>query len=185
MPFSPEGEHTLRRAIGADSEITCDVPEAALVRIVETTRNIILKWSLKLHADGILGDGLSFKSEERDAAKQTSYNITNFYAPVHNPQIQQNVADSVQVAYRNWTDRATLDEFLDLLERNMSSLSLAPPVSQELQAEMKTVKAQIASPRPRHPAIKEALSSIRRILEGAGGGMAAQLLPQLIRLLSG
>lgn len=74
--FSPEQERILMsmqegfaplrplRTIGANK----------LIAILNTIRTRILEWSLSLEAEGILGDGLSFSSKEKQAAMQ-SHNI--------------------------------------------------------------------------------------------------------------
>jgi hypothetical protein len=44
------------------------LPKSGLVRILDSVRNSILDWSLKLEADGILGEGMSFSSQEKEVA---------------------------------------------------------------------------------------------------------------------
>ncbi|MEH7440648.1 hypothetical protein V7182_24665, partial [Neobacillus drentensis] len=39
-------------------------------QIIDTVRNIILEWSLKLEEDGIVGEGLSFSDKEKEEAKK-------------------------------------------------------------------------------------------------------------------
>lgn len=183
MPFPSKTEKQLREAIEFDTEITLIVPSTALVRIVDTVRTIILNWALKLQDDGILGEGLSFNAKEQEAASKTSYNLANFYGPVQSSLIQQDTEHSIQVSSGQQPDIKTLREFFEALKKQIDSISLTPEAKRELEAEIKTAEAQVNSPRPRHPAIRETLTSIKRILEGAGGGMVAQLLVQLAKLL--
>jgi len=49
-----------------------------LFGILETVRNIVLKWSLKLGQDGIMGEGMTFTGEEVHKASTATYNIRNF-----------------------------------------------------------------------------------------------------------
>ena len=44
------------------------IPKSGLVRILDSVRNTILDWSLKLEADGILGEGMSFNEHEKEVA---------------------------------------------------------------------------------------------------------------------
>lgn len=46
--------------------------------ILDSVRNLILEWSLKLEADGILGEGMAFNQQEKQAAMSNTYNIENF-----------------------------------------------------------------------------------------------------------
>lgn len=64
-------------------------------------------------------------------------------------------------------------DFLSQLEKIAPTLNLAEDADQELQAEIVTLKAQVESPKPKKRIIQESLSSIRSILEGTGGALAA------------
>lgn len=183
MPFPSKIAQQLREAIDFDAEITLVVPSTALVRIVDTVRTIILNWALKLEDDGILGEGLSFSAKEKETADMTSYNIANFYGPVQGSQIQQDTVGSIQISSGQQLDIKALREFLGALKKQIDSIGLTPEGKRELNAEIKTAEAQADSPRPRQPAIRETLTSIKRILEGAGGGIVTQLLTELAKLL--
>lgn len=64
-------------------------------------------------------------------------------------------------------------DFLRQLEATAPALNLPAEESQELTAEIITLKAQVESPRPKKHIIRESLHSVRTILEGAGGNLAA------------
>lgn len=57
--------------------------------IIDTVRNIVLDWSLKLEQEGILGDGLHFTPEEKNIASSLTVNIQNYYNQKSDLQIQQ------------------------------------------------------------------------------------------------
>lgn len=183
MPFSAKTEQQLRKAIDFQTQITLMVPSTGLVRIVDAVRTIILNWSMKLEEDGILGERLSFTNRERETAGKISYNINNFYGPVQSPQIQQQTSKSFQISSVHEFEIASLKGFLAAVSDQIEALNLSSEAKQELNAEVTTANAQAESPKPKHSIIRESLSSIRRILEGAGSGMAAQLLTQLGTLL--
>lgn len=65
-------------------------------QIIDTVRNIILEWSLKLEEDGIMGEGLSFSDKEKQEASRQNYNINNFYGNASGIQFQQNSPNSTQ-----------------------------------------------------------------------------------------
>ena len=183
MPFSRRTERKLSEAIGFDTQVTMMAPSTALVRIVDSVRTVILNWSLKLEEDGILGDGVSFSSGEKEAAKKTSYNINNFYGSVESAQIQQESQGSLQSLESHPVDLGALRGLLERITESLDEISIDAETAGELSAEIQTLKAQTISPRPKQSIIKEGIVSLRRILEGAGGGVAAQLLTQLISLL--
>lgn len=57
---------------------TLIVDKSQIEGILDAVRNEILNWSLALESQGILGDGMSFSTEEVDKAKSTVYNIQSF-----------------------------------------------------------------------------------------------------------
>jgi hypothetical protein len=64
-------------------------------------------------------------------------------------------------------------DFISRLETALPELGLPDEESQELTAEVATIRAQIESPKPKKNIIRESLGSVRAILVGAGGNMVA------------
>lgn len=59
--------------------------------IIETVRNILLEWSLKLEKDGILGEGLTFTEKEKEIASTINYHIGSFsgvLGEIHSSNVQ-------------------------------------------------------------------------------------------------
>lgn len=65
------------------------IPTSQIYKIVQSVRNIVLDWSLKLEADGILGEGMTFTAEEKQAASTNTYHIQTFIEHASNPQMSQ------------------------------------------------------------------------------------------------
>jgi len=80
ISYHPELQNKLRGVGGLVPELV--IGRSQVFGILEAVRNIILEWSLKLEKDGILGEGLSFSTEEKRIAATTTYNIQNFAGPV-------------------------------------------------------------------------------------------------------
>jgi hypothetical protein len=64
-------------------------------------------------------------------------------------------------------------DFIGQLESALPGLNLPAEESQELAAEVATIRAQVESPKPKKNIIRESLGSVRAILVGAGGNMVA------------
>jgi len=64
-------------------------------------------------------------------------------------------------------------ELVDQYESNESALGLDASKAEEARAEVKTIRAQLDSPRPKPVVIRECLTSLRALVEGAAGSMAA------------
>ncbi len=181
MPFPHEVQQQLSKGFGYQTQVSLCSGLSMIVGIVDAVRTVILNWALKLEEDGIMGEGLSFSAEERDAAARSSQNITNFYGPVQTSQVQQGSPGAVQVA--TTVDIAGVAQLIDSLRPDVDAMGFAPDQKAELEAEIETLAAQSRSPRPKTLVVRESLATVRRIIEGAGGGAAAHFLVDIARLL--
>lgn len=92
-----------------------------------------------------------------------------------------------QVGVQAQGDRAgTLEEVLARLATLLPELRLPPNTRAEVEAEIRTVEAQVGSPRPKRAIIHESMRTIRAVLEGAAGNAAcAPLLGMIDRVMAG
>jgi hypothetical protein len=183
MPVQEEFQRLLRQSFRVETEFALIVPGAAIAFIVDTVRTIILNWGLKLEEEGIVGEALSFTRQEQDAAERSPQNITNFYGTVQGAQIQQGSPQAMQVSFNSALDLVAVRSFVQTIRQTLDALALDPEHRREAEAELSTVESQIESPKPKSSIIREGLGSLWRILEGAGGTIAAQLLLELGKLI--
>jgi hypothetical protein len=99
-------------------------------------------------------------------------------------QIQQGTSESTQSMQFTTTDLQSLTEFITKLGDAIAKLNLGPDDENQAKAEIATVEAQASSTRPNRVILRESLGSLRRILEGAAGEVAATLLQELPKVLS-
>ena len=157
---------------------------SSISNILDMVRNEILEWSLALEAEGILGKGMSFTTQEQEQAQQLAPvtihiggDFTGGQLMVSSPGGQQ------QQTVTGEQKEAALAALLPWLAQVIAQGQLQREACAELQAELDTLKAQAASPNPKWPVIGAVAGSVRTILEGAGGGMlAAQALGWLATL---
>lgn len=100
-----------------------------------------------------------------------------------NSQIQQDSPSAKQT--QSITQSANdISAFLSELKKNMDQLQLTSERHTELDSEIKTIAAQLASSKPKGGIIRESLHSVRNILEGTTGSVVATgLLTQLSQFL--
>lgn len=156
--------------------------KAQVQGIVEMARNKILEWALDLEARGIIGEGLSFTPEEKQAV-QHHFHISN----VTGSQIQISSSGSTQTQANQ--EGADLDALKGLIENLSAALESAHgEVADELRSELATLKAQAESPKPKWAIIKATARSIKTIAEGAAGnvlgGLAQPYAATLLALAS-
>jgi hypothetical protein len=78
IPISGEMQTYLMQSANADFEVVIHTDSSQVCRILEAVKDIILKWSLQLEEDGIIGEGMTFSKKEKDAATSVTYNIERF-----------------------------------------------------------------------------------------------------------
>ncbi|MGH3008398.1 MAG: hypothetical protein ACRDLM_03195 [Gaiellaceae bacterium] len=98
-----------------------------------------------------------------------------------NSQIQQGTSGSVQTLAP--LDVESLRGLTNDLRALITELDLEREEEEEFYAELVTIDAQLASPRPKPAIIRESLGSARRIIEAAIGGGLATASPQVAHAL--
>ena len=99
-PFPPEDEHVLRSLFQVRFQIALHIDPSVLYGILDTVRNTVLEWSLKLEQEGILGKGMSFSEDEKEKAlKNQNVRIENFqgiFGNVSDSNVTQNLEMSIK-----------------------------------------------------------------------------------------
>ncbi len=148
--------------------------------IVDGARNKILEWALDLEGRGILGEGMSFTQQEKQAVQEQHYHFGN----VSSSQIQISSNGSTQTqANTISTDIEALKSLVQALGAEL--VDAKGDTADELRAELATLKAQADSPKPKWEIIKATARSIKAVAEGAGGSILAGLAqPHMANLLA-
>lgn len=148
---------------------------ACVKRIIAAVKTQVLSWALKLECAGILGEGMSFTSQEQQKAQQL-VPVTHIliHGNVHNSQLMVGSPGGQQQQTVTGEQKAeALNALLPWLQKVIEQEQLQREDCAELQAELDTLRAQAASPKPKWPVIGTVASSVRTILEGAGGELLA------------
>lgn len=147
--------------------------------VIEKVRSRVLEWALDLEAKGVLGEGMTFTQQEKQTVQQHYH-----FGDVSGSQIQIGSNSSNQTQTQTGGDMAALSALIELLRDAIQQGRIEAEVRDELQAELATLQAQAASPKPKWAVIKATAGSIKAVLENAAGSvLAAQALPYLTALL--
>ncbi len=117
-------------------------------------------------------------STTMDRANIYQYSTT-FHGPVGQAQVQQATKSSTQSMESSKLDYKKLLDFMSMLKESIEQVKIPNEIRDELYSEITTIEAQANSPKPKNSIISESLNTIRRILEGAGGHIAAKFLLQI------
>lgn len=171
--FPPDIEQTLMRMMRESSGVAMrpalKFATVQIEGIIETVRSRILDWALDLESRGIIGDGMSFTPEEKQAVQEQHYHFGN----ISGSQIQIATHGSTQTQAA--PDLDALQALIDALAVALNKNATQSDVADELRAELATLKAQAASPRPKWEVVKATARSIKTIAEAAAGNILGDL----------
>lgn len=91
MQLQPRVESFLARSVGTSVKIC--ISSASVKRIMESARDVILRWALILEKDGILGEGMTFSQEEKQIAAGHDYRYL-IQVNVEQSQMQNSSSES-------------------------------------------------------------------------------------------
>lgn len=152
--------------------------------VIEAVRSRILNLALDLEGKAIIGTAVGFTQEEKQAVQH----IHNYhFGNVETSQIQINSDGSTQ-SQTNRTagvDMDALRGLIDALAEVLDHGQVPADETEELRAELATLRAQAASPRPKWEVIRATARSIKTVAEGAAGSLLAELAkPHVVTLLA-
>ncbi|MDF9390454.1 hypothetical protein EXZ60_16730 [Vibrio sp. 1151_11] len=77
--FGAEHLASLQQLFNNGTDMKLFIPMTSMHNILESVRNTIIDWSLRLESEGILGEGLQFTTKEKElASMSTNIKIDNF-----------------------------------------------------------------------------------------------------------
>lgn len=185
MQFSSREADAMRAACGTNCTPLRRFTLASMNRILGAVRNQVLNWALQLEKEGILGEGMSFTSQERQQAQQVAP-VTHIHinGDAHGLQVMQNSpGGQQQQTVTSEQKEAALAALLPWLAQVIEKGQLQREVCDELQSQHAALQALARAQAPSWPLIGALANSVRAVLEGAGGGvLAAQALGWLTTL---
>jgi uncharacterized protein YdcH (DUF465 family) len=184
----PQAAQTLAKAMTGHGMPVLACPVSAFAAILDAIRNTILEWSIDLEEDGILGEDMTFSSDEKERVQRSRYSPGNYninIGEMHGSQIQQaGSGSSLKMSVCKDTTKEIAD-FLSELKGNISAFDLSEEKEEEVDAEIKTVESQLGSPKPKTSILKSSLQSLKSVLENtAGSAVGAGLVEQIPALLA-
>lgn len=172
--------HMIRESSGVAMRPALKFSTVQIQGLIETVRSRILDWALDLEGRGIIGEGMSFTPQEKQAVQEQHYHFGN----VSGSQIQISSNGSTQThATTTSTDLDSLRGLIEALGTALDRGALQGDAVDELRAELATLKAQAASPKPKWEIIKATARSIKTVAEGAAGNILGELAKPHVQTL--
>jgi hypothetical protein len=183
LSYAPESEHSLMKAMrGVRMKPSLHLSDSVIRTILDRVRTIVLQWALTLQRQGVIGEGMTFSENER--SKASSIHIGTFIqGGAGSQQVQVNSPGASQQQGLSADQVEDLTKLVQLVATALDGNSTQMDELDELRAEIATIKAQANSPKPKRGVLRESLSSVRAILEGAAGEVLAAHLPTVMPVL--
>lgn len=158
------------------------IGQEMLCSVISSVRNVILDWSLKLEAAGILGEGFTFTPKEKELAKEPS--IQHITINGDNAVVGTTGA-AVTVNHVHGLDMARVAETLREIESLLPAMRLTRDSEAEANDILERATAEIGKSRPDTGTVRSLLGSLKTIAEGAAGGIASSGVVTAIAALVG
>jgi hypothetical protein len=170
FPYSPEFQVKMRANMNwaDDLRIRLEVPQ--ILTLINSVRNILLDWTIDLEKQGVLGESLTFSSDDREKSAAVTANTVN---NIHIEQVGsfvQSAQDSVMQGSVETTmtlSQSTLD-LVQQVEALLPASNLPAPVQSEAQDALSELKQAANSPNPESGRLRKGLESLKRVLAPAG-----------------
>lgn len=180
MEFTNSQRKQLSEWIGYETKFQFFFSKTQANSVIDSVRNIILEWTLKLEEEGVFGEDMTFSKDEKN--KASSIITNNFFGDINNSQLQQNTKGSYQV-YEN-IDFSEAKELSKIIKENLSSIEMTPDKSETIIEKLDEIERCVKNKNSKRT-IGEIFISIKNILEGAGGSIIASgLIYQIEQFLS-
>ncbi|MFD1673672.1 hypothetical protein [Alicyclobacillus fodiniaquatilis] len=163
---------TLSKYFKMDTQFSLILERSALEGILQDIRQNVLDWALRLEEEGILGDGVKFSDEEKQAAQEHSSQL-NITAPGAHIQVQQNTSHSSQTMQTHQIDIQRVQALAEQIRTNLDQTGLRENDKGEVLRELEVLSEQIHSTSPHPGSISKSFAFIKSVLERAVGSLVA------------
>lgn len=129
----------------------------------------------------------SHRDNKVDAAKDTCVPVVNYISigQMENSSILQGSQRAKQEVAISTTSFTILSNFIYQIKQQLAKIELDEVDEEIAKTDINSIEGQLSSPRPNIGVIGEALSSLRKILEGASANVLASELIKKITEISG
>ncbi|HDX9500066.1 TPA: hypothetical protein ROX79_004973 [Bacillus thuringiensis] len=174
MPYAEPLPQYIKGILNTEDRVIRLITIHDLKEILNTVRNKILKWTIRLEREGILGEDRTLVNEAQNINKYITYNV--IYGDVTNSLIQQGTSRSTQT---NTIDYDFIKETLKELKEQIVKMEMPHEQKLEIDAGIRTAEIQLATPTKGNKSIlRETFRSIRNICEGITASQVQSMLKE-------
>lgn len=152
------------------------ISTTAVKDIEEKVKNTILEWTLKLEAEGIVGENMVFSDKEKDSATNIPQTINNYYG---NTSVINSPADNVSiVSGSNNTVSFSYDKAMDVVDEIENDIEKEELPKEDMDTAMELLNdIKIKIEDKKNPYIlKSAFVGLKDFLISTGASVAAGII---------
>jgi hypothetical protein len=138
-----------------------------------------LGYSMGITHDGIREYERAISAPDQASEYFPAVNIINV-EKMENSQIQQGAVCSSQVMSVAADDVVAIRALLQETRAALAGLALSDEARQSIESDTGTIEAQLSNPHPKRSIIVECFSSVRHLLEAAGGHVLAMKIAAMM-----
>ncbi|GGC03927.1 hypothetical protein GCM10007205_11360 [Oxalicibacterium flavum] len=170
VQLSQEHINLLLQLMSVKMEPILKIERTAVIRVLDAVRNLVLNWSLEMEKVGVLGESMTFNTQEKIKAQPAGQ---QFF--IQNVGVLGNVSDHAIVSNTQHASMALdLDQVRDVVAQLNNLISSLPnATNQSLTPILAELNAELVKSAPTTSRIKTLLQSAKSICEGATGNIIA------------
>lgn len=159
-----------------DMNMAVHVSQNAVSDIAEKVKNLVLEWTIRMEAEGIVGENMSFSKDEKSAAQVLPQTINNYYGAANvingdtqNMQVVAGNEITATFTYEKMKEAvAEIKEAIDKQEMDSENKEEALELLSEINEKVEKKK--------KPSVIKAALGMLKDFLISAGANVAAGIV---------
>lgn len=157
------------------------IPSTSIADIEEKVKNTILDWTLKLEAEGIVGENMVFSEKEKNCAAGIPQTINSFFG---NTSIITSPSDHVQIisgGENNITfSYSAVEQAVDEIEKRLLKERLSNDITERANELLSDIRSEIEN-KSKPNALKSLLAGLGNILKDAGANALSGLIQAIIQ----
>lgn len=166
------------------ARIVIKIPRGAIIGVLDAVRNRVLDWSIEMERQGVLGEGMTFNTIEREAARtaMTTYNIGtigNFAGNMGSSNTSGNIS-------LRSDDVSDVKLLIDQINAEVPRL-IECGAGKDLPVLISAMNTEVQSQQPDTQKMQGLVSDMRAALSGAAGNILAtgalSILSQISKIL--
>lgn len=182
VQLSQEHINLLLRLMSVRMEPILKIERTVVVRVLDAVRNLVLNWSLEMEKVGVLGEGMTFNTQEKIKAQPAGQ---QFF--IQNVGVLGDISGHANVSNtQNASMGLDLGQVCDVVAQLKSLMtSLPAATNQSLTPVLDELSSELLETAPTTSRIRTLLQSAKTICEGATGNIIASGAIALLKPLIG